>query len=70
MRHPTHRFTCESGADVWTDFDPSGEKVIELTIDTPENGITLTLVDVAMLSMLATDMHNGITRRIDRPVKR
>jgi len=66
-RETIHCFTLSSGAQVWRVIDHDGEKLIQITIDTPENAITLSLKDAAMLAMLATDMYNGIMRRIDRP---
>ncbi len=62
-----HAFTLEGGGEVWRFVSPEGEKSIVISIDTPENAITLSLKDAAMLSMLASDIYNGITRRIDRP---
>ncbi len=62
-----HCFGLSGGAQVWRRVLPDGDTDILITIDTPENAISLSLVDAAMLSMLATDIYNGITRRIDRP---
>lgn len=64
-----HVFSLEYGGEVWRFISPDGEKMIQITIDTPENSVTLSLTDAAMLSMLAHDIYNGITRRIDRPVQ-
>ncbi len=48
-----HCFGLSGGAQVWRRVTHEGDTVIDITIDTPENAISLSLVDAAMLSMLA-----------------
>ncbi len=61
-----HCFTLEHGGDVYSFVSSEGEKRIEIAFGSLT--IHLSLKDAAMLSMLAHDLYNGITRRIDRPV--
>ncbi len=61
-----HRFTLSNGAEVWS-IGCGSDTTIRITWETPAAGLTLTLVDAAMLSRLANDIYSGRVRRIDRP---